>query len=797
MRKKLIIVGGILVVVVVLVVVLVMNLEAIVNRNKDLLLSQAETALGRQIAVEKIGVTLRGGIGVRLENFSVADDPAFSDDPFIEAKSLQVNARLLPLLRKEFEIKRLILHEPLIRIVRDEKGILSTSTFGNASTTTPSGSGEPGGSSSGAAPLVVSLIDIDNGEIRFVDKSQGLSLRLTRIESNVKELDLEKPISLEMSAAFLQEQPNIELRGTFGPVGQDTDVQQLTIESSLAIDPIDVTALTEAIPAAASALPPNVKIAGPISARVDASGTLGEMKLDVRIDASSASVSVPDMFDKPPGVTSTVELRTRVTRDKISIDGFDLGVHELEVTGKGEYLLTTPPSVVLSIDSKPTSLASWPDFVPAMKTYNPSGNVRVSAAIDGPLEPGTLPKIEGQISLANVSATLPQVTKPLSDVRSEITFTGERATIRKSSVVIGQSRIEGSATIESFEPLVVAYQATSPALALADIRPPNPKAKKPEVLENVAATGRMTVDKTPTNQGEFTSSSGSIADIGYRNLEGRYEIVGKETHLEDVKMQALDGSIIGAGVVTMEGDTPTFDFRTQASNIDIVQFFDKLPSVSKNLLKGKANMTLNVSGTGNEWQNIQSTISGDGAAEFFDGAIVDVNIFDNVVKQLESVTGNSNIISQGLKDKYPGVFKDRDTDFKNLGSDFVITDGRLLARNLELETQEFDITGTGSIGFNKDLNLSVNLLLSNALSTDLIADFKEAEYLTNTQGQIEIPFSLEGTLPKTRARLDKDYVNNVIQKALLDRVKKGDLGSDIKKFFDFGKKKDAPPDTTK
>jgi AsmA protein len=127
----------------------------------------------------------------------------------------------------------------------------------------------------------------------------------------------------------------------------------------------------------------------------------------------------------------------------------------------------------------------------------------------------------------------------------------------------------------------------------------------------------------------------------------------------------------------------------------------------------------------------------------------------------------------------------------------VITDGRLLARNLELETQEFDITGTGSIGFNKDLNLSVNLLLSNALSTDLIADFKEAEYLTNTQGQIEIPFSLEGTLPKTRARLDKDYVNNVIQKALLDRVKKGDLGSDIKKFFDFGKKKDAPPDTTK
>jgi AsmA protein len=785
---------------VVLVVVLLTNLEAIVNQNKDALLSRAEKEIGRKVAVDKIGVTLRGGIGIRLENFAVADDPAFSSEPFIEAKSLQVNAKLLPLLRKKFEIKRVILHEPLIRITRDENGNLNTSSFGSASAQRgQSRADTPGGSSASgnAAPLAISLIDINDGELRFVDKVQGLDIRLTRIDSNVEELDLEKPITIELSAAFLDEKPNIELRGTFGPVGRDMVAEQLAIEGSLVIDPIDVTALTGAIPAAASALPPGVAVSGPISAHVDASGTLSGMQLDLRLDASSASVSLPDMFNKPSGVKLTVALKALVKPDKITIDSFDLGVHSLEATGKGEYLMTTPPSVTLSVDSKPTSLADWHDLVPAVRAYNPSGSVALSAVVNGRLEPGTTPAVEGQLSVKDASVTLPQLAKPLSIARSEISFTDKRAEINKSSVVIGESRIDGSATIESFEPLAATYQATSPAVALADVRPPNPKAKKPEVMKGVDVKGRMIVDGVPTNRGKITSSSGSIGDISYQNLEGQYEIIGNKTRLTDVKAKALDGSITGAGVITVQGDTPTFDFQARGTNIDIVAFLDKLPEVSKDMLRGRANMTLDISGTGKEWDNIQTTLSGDGVAEFFDGAIVNLNIFDAVVGQLTNMTGNENLISQSLKDKYPKVFKDRDTEFKNLGSDFVIDNGRLLARNLKLAAREYDITGVGSIGFDKNLSLSVNLLLSSALSTDLTADFKEAKYLANSRGQIEVPFVLEGTLPKLRAKLDQDYFSNVVQKALLDRVKQGNLGGDVKKFFDFGKKKDAPPDTTK
>jgi uncharacterized protein involved in outer membrane biogenesis len=798
MKKRLIVIGGVLVVLVVLVIVLLTNLEAIVNKNKDALLARAKRQIGRDITVEKIGVTLRGGIGVRLENFTVADDPQFSSEPFVEAQSLQVNAKILPLLRKQFEIKRVVLNQPLIRVTRDENGTLSTSTFGSA----PTEPGTPGAAESAGspatAPLVVSLIDINGGELRFVDKKEGLDLRVTQIESSVEELDFTKPISLEISAAFLEEKPNIELDATFGPVGQEFDIENLAFESSLTVDPIDVDALADAVPAAAKAMPPDVAIGGPVSARIDASGTLLDMKLDVRFDVSSASVSMPEMLDKPAGVTTTVALKGRVTPETVAIDSYDLVFHKLEATGKAEYRMTTPPSITLSVDSEPTSLADWRDLVPALKVYDPSGEVSLVATVSGPLKPGGLPDVEGKLSVVDASLALPQLVKPLSSIRSEIAFTGKSAEVKNASVAVGGSAIEGSATIESFEPLVVVYRAASPTIALADIRPPNPKAKKPEVLRDVRVSGRMVVEETPTNRGEFTSSGGSLGDIDYQKLEGHYEIVGKETRFENVKATALDGSIKGAGAITVEGDAPTFDFEAEATNIDLVAFFEKLPDVSRDVLHGRANMTLNISGTGKEWQSIQTTISGGGVARLFDGEIVDVNIFDNVVKQLAEITGNPDLISQGLKEKYPRVFKDRNTSFESLGSDFVIQNGRLLARNLSLEANDFRIAGVGSIGFDKSLDLTVNMVLSDKLSADLIADFTQAKYLANNQGRIEVPFGLEGNLPKVRAKLDQDYINNLVQKALVEQIKKQTVGDGLKKLLDFGNKKQpAPADTTK
>ena len=128
MRK--IIVSAVLLSLCLVVVLALLNLNSLINRNKDYFLAQAERALGRKVSVGDVGVTLWGGVGLRLSNFTMSDDPSFSSSHFVRAEDLQINVKLLPLLRKDFQVKRLILHRPLIEIIRNREGKYNFSTIG-------------------------------------------------------------------------------------------------------------------------------------------------------------------------------------------------------------------------------------------------------------------------------------------------------------------------------------------------------------------------------------------------------------------------------------------------------------------------------------------------------------------------------------------------------------------------------------------------------------------------------------------------------------------------------------------
>ena len=96
----------------------VLNVNFLVRRNKELLVGRAEQALGRKISVDQIEVTF-WPVGARLVNIVLADDPAFSREDFLRAKAVRVELRLLPLFIGEFRPKKLDLESPIITVVRD------------------------------------------------------------------------------------------------------------------------------------------------------------------------------------------------------------------------------------------------------------------------------------------------------------------------------------------------------------------------------------------------------------------------------------------------------------------------------------------------------------------------------------------------------------------------------------------------------------------------------------------------------------------------------------------------------
>jgi len=107
-----------------------LNINTLIEKNKEYIISQVEKAVGRKISVNNIRLNLLGGIGLNLTDLAVKDDPHYYSGNFIETSSLIVNVRLLPLLSKDVQVKKIILKNPVIKIIKDKNGNFNFSTLG-------------------------------------------------------------------------------------------------------------------------------------------------------------------------------------------------------------------------------------------------------------------------------------------------------------------------------------------------------------------------------------------------------------------------------------------------------------------------------------------------------------------------------------------------------------------------------------------------------------------------------------------------------------------------------------------
>ena len=111
-------------IVIAVLIVSVIALPFFVNANlfRPRLESELSGALGRQVRVGNLSLSLFSG-GVTADDISIADDPSFSKSAFVKASSLKVGVRLIPLIfSKSLEVTDLTLNQPEINLVRSQDG---------------------------------------------------------------------------------------------------------------------------------------------------------------------------------------------------------------------------------------------------------------------------------------------------------------------------------------------------------------------------------------------------------------------------------------------------------------------------------------------------------------------------------------------------------------------------------------------------------------------------------------------------------------------------------------------------
>jgi len=120
MKRTLKIVGIIVAVLIVIAIAIPFFIDA--NSFRPKIESDLSTTLGRPVKVGNLSLSLLSG-SVAADDISIADDPAFSKSPFVQAKSLKVGVELIPLIfSKTLNVTEMTLNEPEISLVRSQIG---------------------------------------------------------------------------------------------------------------------------------------------------------------------------------------------------------------------------------------------------------------------------------------------------------------------------------------------------------------------------------------------------------------------------------------------------------------------------------------------------------------------------------------------------------------------------------------------------------------------------------------------------------------------------------------------------
>ena len=106
--------------------------------DKTFISSQMAKALNRQVYIEKIDISIFSVLsGIEIKNVAISNfktpqelenlqgKPVAAGDVFAGMEALRFKVKILPLLKRQVELKELVLYSPVINLSKNKQGVLN------------------------------------------------------------------------------------------------------------------------------------------------------------------------------------------------------------------------------------------------------------------------------------------------------------------------------------------------------------------------------------------------------------------------------------------------------------------------------------------------------------------------------------------------------------------------------------------------------------------------------------------------------------------------------------------------
>jgi AsmA protein len=401
-RKPLLIVGGI--VVLLFLIILALPFFINVNQFKPTLETKLGVAMGRKVGIGDIGLSIISG-SVTVKDVSVADDPAFSNSPFLTAKSLDVGVEMMPLIfSRQLNISSFTIQDPEISLQHNANGTWNYSTLGAAGqskTSAPAAAPAPAAGGGGAAPtptapgFSVDKLKIANGKIivgTVGSKAKPSVYSNVNLEASDLSYTTQFPFKLTATGPG---NADLKVEGKAGPINQ-TDTSLTPLNATVNVQHLDL--------ATTGFIDPASGIAG----IVDFDGSLGS---DGKQMNSKGTVKANKLKASAAGQPSSVPVTVDYATDYILksqagvLNQGDVHIGNALAHLTGNYNTSAEPTKVdMKLNAQGMPLGDLEGFLPAVGVVLPPGSklqggtLTANLTITGPVDK---PVIVGPVNLSN------------------------------------------------------------------------------------------------------------------------------------------------------------------------------------------------------------------------------------------------------------------------------------------------------------------------------------------------------------------------------------------------------------
>jgi AsmA protein len=217
----------------IIIVLLLIPLFVSANTFRPKLEAMASQSLGRQVKIGNLDFSLFSG-ALSADNLSIADDPNFSQSPFLTASSLKIGVKVWPLITsKQLEVTDITIEKPAVHLISNSSNqwnYSSLASTGNSAASQPQ--------SKSANNLTVGSLNVKDGQVTMSPAGAKAPSVYSNVQMDTKNFSLSSafPVTLSMD---LPGGGTMKLEGTVGPVNS-TNATFTPVEADVHVTSFDI-----------------------------------------------------------------------------------------------------------------------------------------------------------------------------------------------------------------------------------------------------------------------------------------------------------------------------------------------------------------------------------------------------------------------------------------------------------------------------------------------------------------------------------------------------------------------------